>query len=127
TAPPLGVPGRHVRHDIEGLRALAVGTVLLYHLHVPWVPGGFAGVDVFFVISGFLITSLLLREVMRTGTVSLGDFYARRARRLLPAASVVIVATLVAGWLVLPARTRPDLLADVLGSTLYVVNWVLAA
>ncbi|WP_431473300.1 acyltransferase family protein [Ornithinimicrobium sp. W1665] len=117
---------RPLRGDIEGLRAVAVGTVLLYHLHVPWVPGGFAGVDVFFVISGFLITSLLLREVMRTGTVSLSDFYARRARRLLPAASVVIVATLVAGWLVLPARTRPDLLADV-GSTLYVVNWVLAA
>ncbi|GGK73508.1 acyltransferase family protein [Ornithinimicrobium pekingense] len=118
---------RPVRRDIEGLRAVAVGTVLLYHLHVPWFPGGFAGVDVFFVISGFLITSLLLREVARTGTVSLLEFYARRARRLLPAASVVIAFTLAAGWLVLPGSERTNLLSDVLGSTLYVVNWVLAA
>jgi peptidoglycan/LPS O-acetylase OafA/YrhL len=127
---PTPVPAgsrRAVRRDIEGLRAVAVGTVLLYHLHVPWFPGGFAGVDVFFVISGFLITSLLLREVDRTGSVSLADFYARRARRLLPAASIVIAFTLVVGWLVLPADDRPNLVEDVLGSTLYVVNWVLAA
>ncbi|GAA1171568.1 SGNH hydrolase domain-containing protein [Ornithinimicrobium humiphilum] len=127
TSPSPTTPAaRPVRLDIEGLRAVAVGTVLLYHLHVPWFSGGFAGVDVFFVISGFLITSLLLREVARTGTVSLKDFYARRARRLLPAASVVIAFTLAGGWLVLPASERTNLLSDVLGSTLYVVNWVLA-
>ncbi|MFX0539019.1 acyltransferase family protein [Ornithinimicrobium sp. Y1847] len=116
-----------LRRDIEGLRAIAVGVVLLYHLKLPWLPGGFAGVDIFFVISGFLITSLMLREVARTGTVSLSDFYARRARRLLPPASLVIVVTLIAGWFVLPRSQRTDLLSDVLGSTLYVVNWVLSA
>ncbi|WP_162802247.1 acyltransferase family protein [Ornithinimicrobium murale] len=118
---------RNLRHDVEGLRAIAVGTVLLYHLHTPGISGGFAGVDVFFVISGFLITSALLREVQRTGTVSIVNFYARRARRLLPAASVVILFTLVVGWFVLPASSRSNLLTDVFGSTLYVVNWVLSS
>ena len=89
--------GTALRGDIEGLRAIAVGTVLLYHLGLPWLPGGFVGVDVFFVISGFLITSLLLRESTKTGTVSISDFYARRARRLLPAASTVL----------LPMRAEP--------------------
>ncbi|WP_165699980.1 acyltransferase family protein [Ornithinimicrobium ciconiae] len=125
-ASPSPSHARTLRPDIEGLRAIAVGVVLLYHLRVPGLSGGFAGVDVFFVISGFLITAALLREVERSGTVSLVNFYARRARRLLPAASVVILFTLVAGWFVLPVSQRPDLLSDVFGSTLYVVNWVLA-
>ncbi|WP_256839078.1 acyltransferase family protein [Ornithinimicrobium faecis] len=124
---PSPTHARNLRHDVEGLRAIAVGTVLLYHLHMPGVSGGFAGVDVFFVISGFLITSALLREVERSGTVSIVDFYARRARRLLPAASVVILFTLVVGWFVLPVSARSNLLSDVFGSTLYVVNWVLAS
>ncbi|MCK0112132.1 acyltransferase [Ornithinimicrobium sp. F0845] len=124
---PSPTHARNLRQDVEGLRAIAVGTVLLYHLHAPGVPGGFAGVDVFLVISGFLITSGLLREVERSGSVALPEFYARRARRLLPAASLVIMFTLAAGWLVLPVSARTDLLSDVLGSTLYVVNWVLAA
>ena len=124
---PSASPARGRRRDIEGLRALAVLAVLLYHLRVPGLGGGFAGVDVFFVISGFLITGILLREIDRTGRVSLGDFWARRARRLLPAALVVVAATFAAGWVVLPTSSRPDLVADVLGSTLYVVNWVLAA
>ncbi|PZU48830.1 MAG: acyltransferase [Arsenicicoccus sp.] len=123
----LPAPARTRRRDIEGLRAVAVLAVLLYHLRVPGLGGGFAGVDVFFVISGFLITGILLREIERTGRVSLRDFWARRARRLLPAALVVIALTFAAGWVVLPSSSRPDLLADVLGSTLYVVNWVLAA
>ena len=122
-----GSTGQDRRRDIEGLRAIAVLAVLLYHLRVPGLGGGFAGVDVFFVISGFLITGLLLREVERTGRVSLREFYARRARRLLPAALVVIALTFAASWVVLSPTTRPDLVADVLGSTLYVVNWVLAA
>ena len=124
---PRPAPNRPQRRDIEGLRAIAVGTVLLYHLHVPWFPGGYAGVDVFFVISGFLITGLILREVARTGTISLKEFYARRARRLLPAASVVILFTLIAGWWVMPTSERTNLLSDTLGATLYVVNWVLSA
>jgi peptidoglycan/LPS O-acetylase OafA/YrhL len=70
------------RTDIEGLRAIAVLAVLLFHAGVPGVSGGYVGVDVFFVVSGFLITSLLVAEKTNTGTVSLGAFYARRARRI---------------------------------------------
>jgi peptidoglycan/LPS O-acetylase OafA/YrhL len=86
---------RDFRADIQGLRAVAVGLVALDHANVGPFDGGFVGVDVFFVISGYLITSLLLREADRTGRVSLRDFYARRARRILPAALLVIVATLL--------------------------------
>ncbi len=78
------------RPDLEGLRAVAVVLVLLYHASVPGMTGGYVGVDVFFVLSGFLITGLLLREVRRTGTISLSNFYARRARRLLPASALVL-------------------------------------
>ncbi len=115
-----------LRGDIEGMRAVAVLMVLLYHAQVPFISGGFAGVDVFFVISGFLITSLLIREVKRRGTISITDFYARRARRLLPAATLVLCFTGVVGYLVLPAGVRGDLGWDVVASTLYVVNWALA-
>jgi peptidoglycan/LPS O-acetylase OafA/YrhL len=116
-----------VRGDIEGLRAVAVGAVLLFHLGAPWISGGFAGVDLFFVISGFLITSLLLREVAGTGTLSITGFYARRARRLLPAATVVLVFSAVAGWALLPASQHAYLAVDVAAASLYVVNWVLAS
>ena len=117
---------REVRADIEGLRGVAVGTVVLYHVGVPFMPGGFAGVDIFFVISGFLITSLLLREAARDGRISITRFYARRARRLLPAATTVLVVTAVAGWAVLPSSRYADLSTDVVAATLYVVNWALA-
>ena len=72
------------RSDIEGLRAIAVLAVLLFHAGVPRLEGGYIGVDVFFVLSGFLITSLLVRERESDGGISLGAFYARRARRILP-------------------------------------------
>ena len=86
---------RDFRQDIQGLRAVAVLLVALGHAKVGPLDGGFIGVDVFFVISGFLITSLLLRETERTGTLSIAGFYARRARRILPAAGVVLLATIV--------------------------------
>ena len=86
------------RPDIEGLRAVAVVLVVLFHVGVPGLAGGYIGVDVLFVVSGFLLTSLMLREIGRTGTLSLVGFYARRARRLLPAAAVVLVATLLASY-----------------------------
>ncbi|HYF74764.1 MAG TPA: acyltransferase family protein [Nocardioides sp.] len=121
------VGGSGLRTDIEGLRAVAVGTVLVYHASASFLPGGFVGVDVFFVISGFLITSLLLREAERTGSVSLVDFYARRARRLLPAASLVLLVTVVAGWALLPRSAHGDLATDTAAATLYVVNWALAS
>jgi peptidoglycan/LPS O-acetylase OafA/YrhL len=84
------------RPDVEGLRGIAVLVVVLFHAGLAGMAGGFVGVDVFFVISGFLITGLLVREHERTGRIDLLHFYARRARRLLPAAIIVLIATLVA-------------------------------
>ena len=115
-----------IRRDIEGLRALAVGVVVLYHAHFLGLQGGFVGVDVFFVVSGFLITSLLLREHAASGRVSLTRFYGRRVRRLLPASCLVIVGTVVAGniWLE-PLRLR-DLGTDAVASGGFVANIVFA-
>src|ERR1700739_3393198 len=90
--------GKRFRPDIEGMRAVAVGSVVLYHgFHVPFT-GGFVGVDVFFVISGFLITNLLLQEKARNGRISISRFYARRVRRILPAATLVVLATMFATY-----------------------------
>jgi peptidoglycan/LPS O-acetylase OafA/YrhL len=89
------------RGDIEGLRAVAVGLVLLDHV-LGWPAGGFIGVDVFFVISGFLITGLLVRERERTGRISFRAFYVRRVRRLMPAALAALVATTLAAWALFP-------------------------
>jgi peptidoglycan/LPS O-acetylase OafA/YrhL len=94
------------RQDIDGLRAVAVLPVVLYHLGVPGVRGGYVGVDVFFVISGFLITSIILREA-DAGRFSVWGFYERRARRILPALFVVIVLSYLAAlWLLLPIDFR---------------------
>ncbi len=114
------------RRDIEGLRALAVVAVLLYHFGVPHLDGGFVGVDVFFVISGFLITSLLLHERDTAGRISFSGFYARRARRLLPISATVVVATAVAGALILPATRLPDLADEVRWSSGFGANLLLA-
>lgn len=86
------------RPDVEGIRAIAVLVVVLYHSHVPGFRGGFVGVDVFFVISGFLITSLLLREREKSGTISISDFYGRRARRILPASALMVIVTIWASY-----------------------------
>ena len=114
------------RTDIEGLRAIAVLAVLLFHAGVPGVAGGYVGVDVFFVVSGFLITSLLVAEKNNTGKVALGAFYARRARRILPVSALVAVATLIASWIWLePLRLR-SLSHDVLAVALFSSNFVFA-
>jgi len=118
---------QQVRADIQGLRAIAVGLVVLYHAKVAGIPGGYVGVDVFYVISGFLITGLLLREVDRSGTVRLGAFYARRARRLLPAATVVILATLAAAFVLLPPLRLAVIGTDAAAAALYVSNLRFAA
>ncbi|WNI24670.1 acyltransferase family protein [Streptomyces sp. ITFR-16] len=111
------------RPDIEGLRAFAVLSVLAFHASVPGLAGGFTGVDVFFVISGYLITGLLVGEAVTTGRIRLAEFFSRRARRLLPSAAVVLVAVAVAGaWLTVPLR-RTDLENDVVAAALSVANW----
>ena len=113
------------RKDIEGMRAVAVGLVVLNHAGVPWLPGGYIGVDVFFVISGFLITSLLLDEATGSGGVNLMQFWARRARRILPMSIVVTVATVIAGLFMLePGKVR-ELTALGLGSLGFSANFVL--
>ena len=83
------------RPEIQGLRAVAVLTVLIFHIWPDFLGGGYVGVDVFFVISGYLITGLLLREVEQTGRIAIGEFYIRRIRRLLPAATAVLIAVAI--------------------------------
>jgi peptidoglycan/LPS O-acetylase OafA/YrhL len=110
------------RPDVEGLRGIAVVVVLLFHANLLGMVGGYVGVDVFFVISGFLITGLLLRERERTGRISLLHFYARRARRLLPAALVVLVVTLIAAMNVVAPLDRPAVGLDGAAAALSVAN-----
>jgi len=124
--PPARAPAREVRQEVQALRALAVALVVVYHVWPERLPGGFIGVDVFFVISGFLITSHLLREVVRSGRVSVTRFWARRIRRLLPAAFVVLVACFVLVLLFVPKAAWPQSFVEIAASALYVENWVLA-
>ncbi|WP_411722484.1 acyltransferase family protein [Mycetocola sp.] len=121
-------PGTDAGHrtDIQGLRALAVSLVVLFHLWPHVLPGGYVGVDVFFVLSGFLITTHLVREVERTGSVSLPGFWARRARRLLPASLTVLLVTTCGIWLVAPAGAVGRFLGEVMASAGYVENIALA-
>ncbi len=118
-------PARGARHlpGLDGLRALAIAAVLVYHLDPRWLPGGFLGVDVFFVVSGFLITTLLVDERRRTGRVDLPAFWTRRARRLLPALAVCVPASILLARLV-----ESDLLVGIgrqaLGALTFSTNWV---
>jgi len=122
------VTGIAYRHEIDGLRAIAVLGVVLYHAGVPGLSGGFAGVDVFFVISGYLITSLLLREWRERGAIDLIGFYARRVRRLLPALWLVIATTLVAAMVLLPAGPpMREFLDSSIAALLFVANFHFAA
>ncbi|HEV7850870.1 MAG TPA: acyltransferase, partial [Mycobacterium sp.] len=117
------MPRKQFRPDIEGLRAVAVIAVVLFHAGVPGVGGGFVGVDVFFVVSGFLITGLLWREASNTGSVRLARFYGARARRLLPAAVTVLVATCGASAVLLPPLQARSVIGDGIASALYVGNY----
>jgi peptidoglycan/LPS O-acetylase OafA/YrhL len=118
--------GRGFRPDIQGLRALAVTLVLIYHLYPSLIPGGYVGVDVFFVISGYLITGHLWRGFQRDGRVRLLDFWGRRARRLVPAAALVLVVTWIASRYVLPPSRLSNTAVQIRASALYYQNWQLA-
>ena len=110
------------RPDIEGLRAVAVLIVVLFHAQVPGFEGGFVGVDVFFVLSGFLITWLLVNEAEQTGRVDLRTFYARRARRLLPAMALVLLVTLAATAILYAPSEQRTLAQSWAATSLYASN-----
>jgi peptidoglycan/LPS O-acetylase OafA/YrhL len=120
-----GIAGAHIA-GLDGLRAFAVIVVILYHLSPGEVVGGYLGVDVFFVISGFLITALLLREKASTGTIRLGYFWRRRARRLLPALAVLVLACCTAAWAI-GGNVLVDLARQVLGAATFSSNWLAIA
>src|SRR5829696_1207676 len=111
------------RADVEGLRAVAVLAVVVYHAGLSQVGGGFVGVDVFYVLSGFLITGLLWEELQTTARLRLGAFYGRRARRLLPAAVLVLMVTLVASWVWLSPLQARGAARDAAAAALYVANY----
>ncbi|GAT73084.1 acyltransferase family protein [Microbacterium hydrocarbonoxydans] len=126
-SPEHAAPSRFIPH-VQGLRAIAVLFVVLYHFWPGRLSGGYVGVDVFFVISGFLITSHLARELVSTGTVKLGQFWARRARRLLPASLLVLLfcALVAASPYLTPTSALPAEVKEIIASTFYVENWYLA-
>lgn len=113
---------RAFRTDIEALRALAVSLVVLYHANNSLIPGGFLGVDIFFVISGYLITGLLVAEFDVKRRISFSDFYARRGRRLLPAALSVFVFTLFVGLFVFSPQEQLVFAKSAASSALYISN-----
>src|SRR5690606_15380166 len=113
----------HFRTDIEGLRGVAILLVVLFHARVPGFAGGFTGVDVFFTLSGYLITALLVREFETSGRISLRNFYARRVRRLLPACVLVVLATLLASALVLGPLELVRIAQGAAATALYVSNF----
>ena len=110
--------------EIQGLRALAAILVLVFH--AKFLPGGFVGVDIFYVISGFLITGLLLKELNSNGRISLKAFYLRRSKRLLPASFLVLFITAIVAWLLLPPISRGSIGRDLIATTLYVSNYLFA-
>ena len=113
---------RELRGDIQGLRAVAVLLVIAAHAGVPFLPGGFVGVDVFYVISGYLIASLLYREVLLTGRISIGAFWARRARRILPAATLVTVVTVLLSLAWMSLIDARQVVVDALWASAFAAN-----
>lgn len=114
--------GHQRRYDIEGLRAIAVVAVVLDHLF-HWPRGGFVGVDIFFVISGYLITGILLREAIGKGRISFRQFYIRRIKRILPAAALVLSVTATAAYVVFYAGRASSIASDALWALLFSANW----
>jgi len=110
--------------QIQGLRALAAILVTLFHARL--VPGGFIGVDIFYVISGYLITGLILREIEKTGTLDLKSFYQRRIKRLLPTSVFVLFVTAIFAWILFPPITRDSLGRDLFAAAAYISNYLFA-
>ena len=108
---------------LDGVRAFAVVAVMMFHGGIPHMDGGFMGVDAFFVLSGFLITSLLIGEWRQTLTIKLGAFWARRARRLLPALLLMLLFVAFFASVIVPKGTYGALRLDALSTLLYVSNW----
>ncbi len=119
--------GGGFRTDIEGLRAVAIIAVLLCHAGIPLFAGGYVGVDVFFVISGFLITRLLLGELGRSGGISIPRFYARRAKRLLPLSALLLGSVAILSMILLSPLRAVEVSGDIVSSALYMANWHFAA
>lgn len=115
------------RFDIEALRAFAVTIVVLFHAGLLSIPGGFIGVDVFFVISGYLIIGALYREYLSEGRIKIVDFWGRRARRLLPASSLVLLTSIVLAYFVSGASTLRDIQYDIVAAATYLANFRFAA
>jgi peptidoglycan/LPS O-acetylase OafA/YrhL len=111
-------------HQIQALRALAASLVVLFHAKL--TPGGFIGVDIFYVISGYLITGLILKEIHESGFFKFKAFYLRRAKRLLPASLGVLAATAGLAWFVLPPTVRSDLGKDIFAAAIYISNYLFA-
>lgn len=111
-------------HQIQALRALASLLVVLFHAKLS--PGGFIGVDIFYVISGYLITGLIIKEIDLTQNFAFARFYLRRAKRLLPASISILLATAILSWLFLPATIRANLGKDILAATIYISNYLFA-
>jgi peptidoglycan/LPS O-acetylase OafA/YrhL len=110
--------------EIQALRALASILVVIYHARL--IRGGYIGVDIFYVISGYLITGLLLRELEKTRTISFSAFYLRRIKRLLPTSFVVLVITAVTAWILYPATMRHELGRDIAAAGIYISNYLFA-
>jgi len=117
------MPALRYRPEIDGCRAIAILLVVGYHVGLPWLPGGFVGVDIFFVISGYLITSLLLTEQRDAGRIDVAAFYARRARRLLPALIAMIVTMLALGSIVLLPDQQRALAASAIAGLFFSINF----
>ncbi len=120
---PTGGPSLSYIPALDGIRAFAVLGVMAFHGGIPWLDAGFLGVDTFFVLSGFLITSLLLAEWERIRSIKLGAFWARRARRLLPALLVVLLFVAFYAAVIVPRGTYPNLRLDAFSTLFYVANW----
>ena len=111
------------RSDLDGLRTVAVYLVLLFHAGLSWFGGGYVGVDMFFCLSGFLVTSVLMTELQGTGSLRVGRFYSRRVRRLLPAAVVVVIATCLTFTLLWSVVRRAAIVSDAVSALLYYANF----